>query len=76
MTGAPETATKQLACKPVPGSEGHVLVLAVNFLHSAEAATVPGARSAAELLGMSTSAPASQAHPEGDGGSDGAPTGN
>jgi hypothetical protein len=77
MSGAPaETAATQAPCAPVPGSEGHVLVLAVNFLRSAEAPAVPGARSAAEVLGMSTSAPASQAHPEGDGGSDGAPTGN
>jgi hypothetical protein len=77
MTGAPaETATNQAPCKPVPGSEGHVLVLTVSFLRSAEAATMPGARSAAEVLGMSTTAPVPQRHPEVDGGSDGAPPGN
>jgi hypothetical protein len=77
MSGMPvEAATKQAPCRPVPGSEGRVLTLAVNFLRSAEAATIPGARSAAEVLGMSTPAPASPAHPEGDGGSDGAPPGD
>ena len=52
-----------------------MLALAVRFLRSAEAVTVPGARSAAEVLGMSTGTPASpaQAQPEVDGGSDGAP---
>ena len=76
MTGAlAEPGTKQAPCKPIPGSEGHVLALAVRFLRSAEAVTVPGARSAAEVLGMSTGTPASpaQAQPEVDGGSDGAP---
>ena len=73
--GPVETGHEQTRCKPIPGSEGHVLILAVRFLRSAEAATMPGARSAAEVLGMSTSTPASPAHvqPEVDGGSDGAP---
>ena len=75
MSGTP-AEPKQEGCKPVPGSEGHVLVLAVSFLRSAEAATVPGARSAAEVLGMSAPAPTSPAHPQSDGGSDGAPPGN
>jgi hypothetical protein len=76
MTGAPvQAGPKQSPCTPIPGSEGRVLVLAVRFLRSADAATTPGARSAAEVLGMSPGAPASPAHPEGDGGSDGAPPG-
>ena len=49
-------------CKPIPGSEGRVLALTVRFLRSAEAATVPGARSAAEVLGMAPAAPAPPAH--------------
>jgi len=53
------TGGKPGPCKPVPGSEGHVLALTVRFLRNAEAATVPGARSAAEVLGMSPVAPAS-----------------
>jgi hypothetical protein len=75
MTGATvETGANQAPCKPIPGSEGHVLALAVRFLRSAEAATVPGARSAADVLGMSTGTPAPRApaQPEVDGGSDGA----
>lgn len=74
--GSVETATKEAPCRPVPGSEGHVLDLAVRFLRSAEAPTTPGARSAAEVLGMSTSAPASRAQPEVDAGWDGAPPGS
>jgi hypothetical protein len=71
MTGGPvETAGRNAPCKPVPGSEGHVLALAVRFLRSHEAAP-PGARSAAEVLGMSPPAPASPPHPEPDAGSDG-----
>jgi len=76
MTGASvETGTNQAPCKPIPGSEGRVLAVAVRFLRSAEAATMPGARSAADVLGVSTGTPASpaQAPPEVDGGSDGAP---
>lgn len=46
-------------CKPIPGSEGHVLALTVRFLRNTEAATVPGARSASEVLGMSPPAPPS-----------------
>jgi hypothetical protein len=75
MTGSTvETGTNEARCKPIPGSEGHVLTLAVRFLRSAEAATVPGARSAVDVLGMPTGTPASpeRAQPEVDGGSDGA----
>lgn len=71
MTGGRvDTAGKNGSCKPIPGSEGHVLALAVRFLRSHEAAT-PGARSAAEVLGMSPAAPAAPTHPGPDAGSDG-----
>jgi hypothetical protein len=78
MTGGPvQTGANQAPCTPIPGSEGRVLVLAVRFLRSADAATTPGARSAAEVLGMSPGAPApSPAPPQVDGGSDGPPPGN
>jgi hypothetical protein len=67
--GQVETAGKNRPCKPIPGSEGHVLALTVRFLRSAEAAT-PGARSAAEVLGMAPPAPAPPTHPEPDAGVD------
>lgn len=78
MTGGPvPTGTPPVACKPIPGSEGHVLALEIRFLRSAEAATMPGARSAAEVLGIlpAPPAPPAPAQPEVDGGSDGIPRG-
>jgi hypothetical protein len=75
--GSVPTGTQQAPCKPVAGSEGRDLAVAVRFLRSAEAATVPGARNAAEVLGMVPAAPvpSAPARPEVDGGSDGAPAG-
>jgi hypothetical protein len=67
MTGGTiQTGSSPQPCKPIPGSEGRVLVLTVRFLRTADAATVPGARSAAEGLGMSTAAPPSTARSEVD----------
>ena len=73
MTGGEvHTGGERGACKPIAGTEGHVMTLTVRFLRSAEAATVPGARSAVEVLGMSSGVPASPVHPEVEAGSDGA----
>jgi hypothetical protein len=70
MTGGRvDTAGSNGPCKPIPGSEGHVLALAVRFLRSHEVAT-PGARSAAEVLGMSPPAPAAPTQPHSDASSD------
>jgi len=75
--GSVPTGTQPAPCKPVPGSEGRDLAMAVRFLRSAEVANVPGARNAAEVLGMVPAAPAPPAAlPEGRGGSDGAPAGD
>lgn len=74
MTGGEvHTSGEPGACKPIAGSEGHVLTLTVRFLRNAEAARVSGARSAAEVLGMSSGVVAPPAHPAEDAGSDGPP---
>ena len=75
--GAVPTGTQQTLCKPVE-SQGPGLVVAVRFLRSAEATNVPGARNAAEVLGMVPAAPPPPppaAPPTADGGADDARTG-
>ena len=70
--GAVPTGTQQTPCKPVE-SQGPGLIVAVRFLRSSEATNVPGARSAAEVLGMVPAAPAPPppaAPPAADGGAD------
>ena len=79
MTGASvPTGTQPAPCKPVAASDSHELAVAVRFLRSAETANAPGARNAAQVLGMVPAAPAAPApaRPEEDAGSDGAPAGD
>ncbi|HEY8922917.1 MAG TPA: hypothetical protein VIU64_00980 [Polyangia bacterium] len=72
--GSVPTSASQERCKPIPGSEGHDLALVVRFLPNGEAASTPGARNVAEVLGMVAAAPPAPAPPppaQVDGGSDG-----